>query len=203
MLKEEIKMSDLTKTADAGRSETGLKTREVVYIGFFAALTAICSWISIPMTVPFTLQTFAVFLSVIILGGKRGTISVVVYILLGAIGLPVFSGFKGGLGVLLGSTGGYIIGFIASALIMWAFETFLGKKLWMYAVSMAVALAACYAFGTVWFMIVYNNGNDTPASLAMILGWCVIPFIIPDVVKIIAALIIGQNKQIRKLVNND
>ena len=191
-------MPEITQT-----SKASLNTKDIVYIGFFAALIAICSWISVPMTVPFTLQTFAVFLSVILLGGKRGTLSVIVYILLGAVGLPVFSGFKGGLGVLLGSTGGYIIGFIASALIMWAFEAFIGKKLWTYIISMILGLLACYAFGTLWFMFVYNNGNDSPASFAMILGWCVIPFIIPDIVKIVLALLIGQNRQLRKILSNN
>ena len=72
---------------------TRSKTYDMVYIAVFAVLMAICSWISIPATVPFTLQTFAVFLAVCVLGGKRGTIAVVVYILLGAIGIPVFAGF--------------------------------------------------------------------------------------------------------------
>ena len=98
-----------------------LKTKDIVFIGIFAALMAICSWISIPTTVPFTLQTFAVFMAVGVLGGKRGTLSVLVYILLGAIGVPVFAGFAGGLGILTGSTGGYILGFLFSALIMWVF----------------------------------------------------------------------------------
>ena len=97
-----------------------MKTRDVAYIGMFAALMAICSWISIPTTVPFTLQTMGVFTAVGLLGGKRGTTAVLVYILMGAIGLPVFSGFTGGMGILFGSTGGYIIGFLASALFMWA-----------------------------------------------------------------------------------
>ena len=98
----------------------------MAYIGLFAVVIAICSWISIPTVVPFTLQTFAVFLAVAVLGGKRGTLSVIVYVLLGAVGLPVFSGFKGGIGVLLNTTGGYIIGFIFSALLMWAFEKAFG-----------------------------------------------------------------------------
>ncbi len=191
-----------TQTLETTHKTSDLKTKDIVYIGFFTALIVICSWISIPMTIPFTLQTFAVFLSVILLGGKRGTLSVIVYILLGAVGLPVFSGFKGGLGALLGSTGGYILGFIFSALIMWAFESFLGKKLWVYIISMILGLVTCYAFGTLWFMAVYNNGNDSPASLSMILGWCVLPFIVPDIVKIALALVIGRNRQLRKLTQS-
>lgn len=89
------------------------KTRDIVFIGIFAALIAICSWISIPTTVPFTLQTMGVFTAVGLLGGKRGSLAVLVYILLGLVGLPVFAGFSGGVGVLFGTTGGYIIGFLA------------------------------------------------------------------------------------------
>ena len=88
------------------------KTRDMVYISFFAIVIAIGSWISIPTMIPFTLQTFAVFITVGILGGKRGAAAVSLYILLGVVGIPVFAGFKGGIGVLLGNTGGYILGFL-------------------------------------------------------------------------------------------
>ena len=87
-------------TAAASRS----KTYDMVYIAIFAVLMAICSWISIPMSVPFTLQTFGVFLAVGVLGGKRGTLAIVVYVLLGAIGIPVFAGFTGGIGIILSNT---------------------------------------------------------------------------------------------------
>ena len=104
-------------TATAARS----KTYDMVYIAIFAVIMAICSWISIPMEVPFTLQTFGVFIAVGILGGKRGTLAVLVYILLGAVGVPVFAGFTGGIGVLFNTTCGYIVGFLFSALVMWGF----------------------------------------------------------------------------------
>ena len=71
-------------------TSTKMKTLDMAYIGLFAVIIAICSWISIPTVVPFTLQTFAVFLAVAVLGGKRGALSVIVYVLLGAVGLPVF-----------------------------------------------------------------------------------------------------------------
>ncbi len=90
-----------------------MKVKDMTLIAMFAAIMAVCSWISIPAPVPFTLQTMAVFLAVGLLGGKRGTIAVAIYILLGAVGLPVFAGFSGGLGTLLGLTGGYIFGFLA------------------------------------------------------------------------------------------
>ena len=82
------------------------KTYDLVYIGVFAVLMAVCSWISIPTAVPFTLQTFGVFMAVGVLGGKKGTASVGLYLLLGVLGVPVFAGMTGGIGVLLGTTGG-------------------------------------------------------------------------------------------------
>ena len=88
-----------------------MKTIDLAYMALGAVIIAVCSWISIPTVVPFTLQTFAVFSVLGLLGGKRGTISVLIYILLGAVGVPVFAGFSGGFGVILGPTGGYIIGF--------------------------------------------------------------------------------------------
>lgn len=167
------------------------KTYDMVYIAVFAVLMAICSWISIPTAVPFTLQTFGVFLAIGVLGGRKGSLAVLVYILLGAIGVPVFAGFTGGIGILLRNTGGYIIGFLFSALAMWAMEMLFGKKPWVLALSMAVGLTVCYAFGTAWFMVVY--AKDAGAiGLATALGWCVFPFVIPDLVKIALAMVLSK-----------
>lgn len=179
---------------------TRSKTRDMVYCAMFAVLIAVCSWISIPATVPFTLQTFGIFVTVGILGGKRGSVSVLIYLLLGAVGIPVFAGFKGGIGALLGTTGGYIIGFLFSALIMWGMEVLLGKKLWVLAVSMVLGLLACYAFGTIWFMVVYARTSGA-IGLMTALGWCVFPFILPDVIKIALALVLS--KRLAKLIRID
>lgn len=176
-------------TTQAATNSNKFKTLDMVYIAMFAVVMAICSWISIPATVPFTLQTFGVFLAVGVLGGKRGSLSVLIYLLLGAIGVPVFAGFAGGLTAILGSTGGYIVGFLFSALVMWAMETLLGKKTWVLALSMVVGLVVCYAFGTAWFMTVYAK-NTGAIGLMTALGWCVFPYIIPDVIKIVLALAI-------------
>lgn len=181
----------------SSQTTTHSKTLDMVYIAVFAVLIAICSWISIPTVVPFTLQTFAIFLSVGVLGGKRGTLAVLVYILLGLIGIPVFAGFSGGIGVLAGNTGGYIIGFLLSALIMWAMEKIFGKKLWILALSMVIGLFVCYAFGTAWFMIAYTR-NTGAVGLAAVLGWCVFPFLIPDLVKIVLAFILS--KRLKRLI---
>ena len=168
-----------------------MKTLDMVYIALFACLMAICAWISIPGQSPLTLQTMGVFLAVGLLGGKRGTVAVLVYILMGAVGLPVFSGFAGGLGKLLGMTGGYIVGFLVSALLMWAMEALFGSKKWVLPVSMVVGLIACYAFGTALFMVVYTSSKGA-ITLGAVLGMCVIPYIIPDAVKIAVALLLTK-----------
>ncbi len=172
------------------------KTKDLAYIAVFAVIIAVCSWISIPSVVPFTLQTFGVFLTVGMLGGRRGTAAILIYILLGIIGLPVFSNFTGGIGVILGTTGGYIVGFVFSALIMWAFEKKFGS-VWALPVSMTIGLIVCYAFGTAWFMIVYARTTGA-IGLWTALMWCVIPYLIPDAIKIILATLLV--KRLSKLV---
>ncbi len=169
------------------KKKSKFKTIDLVYVGLFAALIAVCSWISIPLTVPITLQTMGVCIAAGLLGTKRGTFSVLIYILLGLVGVPVFSGFKSGPGVLLGTTGGYIIGFLFTAIIVGVMTKMLGNKLWVYVVSMILGIAVCYVFGTAWFIIIYNHNNADAVSLATVLGWCVTPFIIPDLVKIALA----------------
>ena len=173
------------KTVASNRLDTG----DLALIALFAAVMAVCSWITVPAAVPFTLQTMGVFLAVGLLGGKRGTISVLVYLFLGAIGLPVFSGFAGGLGYMMGATGGYIIGFLFSALIMWFMEKVFGRDMKILILSMVLGLILCYAFGTAWFMTVYSGSNG-PIDLATALGWCVFPFIIPDAIKIAVACLL-------------
>lgn len=179
-----------TETAQVRTAGRG-KTYDMAYTAVFAVLIAICSWISIPTVVPFTLQTFAVFLAVSVLGGRRGTLSIVVYVLLGAVGIPVFAGFKGGIGVLLNTTGGYIIGFIFAGLIMWLMERLFGRKLWAQLLGMILGMITYLSVGTAWFMAVYLRQTG-PVSLGTVLGWCVIPFLIPDIVKMMLALSLGN-----------
>lgn len=168
-----------------------LSTRDIVLCALGAVLIAVCSFISIPTIVPFTLQTFAVFTVLSVLGGKRGLISIAVYIALGAAGAPVFAGFKSGAAVLLGPTGGYIVGFLLTGAVYLAFVHFLGEKIWVKALSLGIGLAICYAFGTAWFMFVKAGAGD-PRSLGASLLMCVVPFIIPDAVKLALALIISR-----------
>lgn len=167
------------------------KTLSIVYCGVFVALIAICSWISIPMTIPFTLQTFAVCLTTALLGTKRGTITVIVYILLGLVGAPVFSGFKGGIGALMGPTGGYIIGFIFTAIIVGLLTEKYGKKIPVLAIAMVIGILICYVFGTVWFVSVYTKTKE-PVGIMTALSWCVFPYLIPDAVKIALAVFLTK-----------
>ena len=163
------------------------RTLDLVYVGIFAAIIAVCSWISIPMTIPVTLQTMAVCITAGLLGTKRGTMTVFIYIMIGLIGVPVFSNFSSGVGQLMGPTGGYLIGFIFTSLTIGTFTKLLGNKVWVYAASMVLGIAVLYAFGTAWFVIVYNRGNADAVTVSSALAMCVVPFIIPDLIKIALA----------------
>lgn len=177
-----------------------MKTKELVYVALCAVIIAICSWISIPTAVPFTLQTFGIYLAVAVLGGKLGTISLLIYIALGTIGLPVFAGFKSGFAAITGPTGGYLVGFLATTLIMWSFEKLFGKSKLSFIISAIIGLIACYALGTVWFMKVFSAANG-PIGLTATLGMCVIPFIIPDLIKLVVAYLIGNKISVISKLN--
>ena len=168
-----------------------LRTRDLTHIALFAVLMAVCAWITIPMTVPFTLQIFAVFAALATLGGRRGTYAVAVYLLLGAVGLPVGAGFQGGLGWLLGTTGGYIVGFLCIALIYWLMTAKLGESLPVSIAACVLGLAVCYVFGTIWFIAVYARTTG-PVGVMTALGWCVFPYVIPDLLKLVLAVTLSQ-----------
>ena len=168
-----------------------LKTIDLTLCGVFAAVLAVCSWIQIPGPVPFTLQTFAVFAALGLLGGKRGTITICVYLLLGAIGVPVFAGFKGGIAALFGATGGYLLGFLLSGLFVWFAEKQFGDSLPVFIVSMIVGLLLCYAFGTAWFVVVYTRANGA-ISFGKALTMCVLPFLPFDAIKLALAAVIRE-----------
>lgn len=175
----------LTKTRTSARR----RILDMTMISLCAALLAACSWLSIPMPwgVPVTMQTFAVMAVVGLLGTKRGTIAIAVWMALGALGVPVFANFNGGVAVLLGTTGGYILGFLLGAPVQ-GFITKLGKgRLPFVILGMLASMVVCYTFGTVWFMVVYAR-NSGPVGLATVLGWCVTPYLVPEVFKIALAV---------------
>lgn len=185
------------------------KTAYMVLCGIFAALTAICSFITIPLgftPIPLNLGTLAVFLTGGILGKKYGTLSMTVYVLLGAVGVPVFAGFRGGISVLLGPTGGYIVGYIVATFLIGCIldrvfqrkpggsqrKSAIGgifkstKKLWLCIIALILGMAACYYLGTFWFM--FSTKTDLYAALMA----CVVPFVAGDAVKILAAALLIQ-----------
>lgn len=178
--------------------QNSFKTADIAYIAVFASIISICAWISVPTAIPFTLQTFGVFLSILILGGKRGTAAVAVYLLMGAVGAPVFAGFSGGIGHLISPTGGYLIGFLFAALMMWLAENVaLKTKRECRVISMVISMLICYIFGTAWFVIVYAK-NAGEIGIATVLAWCVLPYIIPDAIKILMAY--SVSKRIKKRI---
>ena len=130
-----------------------IKTKQMVLIALMTAVTCVLGPLSIPLPfspVPISLTNFAIFLAIFVLGMENGTISFIIYLLLGAVGVPVFSSFRGGLQVLAGATGGYLIGFIFLALIMGFALDHFDRKLVPTIIGMIIGMAVCYAFGTVW-----------------------------------------------------
>ena len=159
----------------------------MTYCAVFSALLAVCAWLCIPVgDIAVTMQTFGVALALLLLGGRRGTLSIGIYLLLGAVGLPVFSGFRGGFGALAGVTGGFLWGFLISGLVYWGLERF-GKV-----PAMCASILACYICGCFWFCL-YSGGG-----LGLVLLRCVVPFLIPDAVKLWLACTISQ--RLRKVL---
>ena len=165
-----------------------MKIKSMALCGLFVALLSICAWISIPFgPIAITLQTFAVCLCLGLLGGKLGTLTILVYLLLGAVGLPVFSGFQGGASALMGATGGYLFGFLFSGLLYWLISSF-GKTPAIQLAAMGAAVGLCYVVGSAWFCLVYLPG----AGLEGVLLSCVLPFLLPDAIKVALAWFLTQ-----------
>ncbi len=155
--------------------------RGMVFMAVFAAIICVAAPFSIQIgPIPITLATFACYLTGAILGARRGAVSVCVYILLGAVGLPVFSNFSGGFGALLGPTGGYLIGYIPVVIITGIFAEMNSKKnrAFITVIGMILATAALYTFGTAWYMVL--TGKDLITALTL----CALPFIPGDAIKI-------------------
>lgn len=173
-------------------------TKDCTLIGLFAALTAILSQLSIPIgEVPITLQTFAVMLPVYILGKKNGMFAQIVFILIGAVGIPVFANFRGGLNVLVGPTGGYLISFPIIAFVTGYLieKRKTPSKPYLFLCGI-IGLIICYAMGTVQLAFVLNLSFKK----ALYIG--VIPFVIFDLIKIALAVIVGSSiKQKLKYVH--
>ena len=165
-----------------------IRTKQMVLIALMTAVTCVLGPLSIPLPfspVPISLTNFAIFLAIFVLGMKNGTISFIIYLLLGAVGVPVFSSFRGGLQVLAGPTGGYLIGFIFLALIMGFALDHFDRKLLPTIIGMIIGMVVCYAFGTVWLAKLLSLSFKE----GLMMG--VIPYLAGDAAKIIIAAIVG------------
>lgn len=162
-----------------------MKTKNMALCGLFTSVLTVCAWLAVPMgDISITLQTFGIFLTLGLLGGKRGTVAILVYLLLGAVGAPVFSGFRGGLGALLGTTGGYIFGFMLTALLYWLLTAIKDTPI-MRLTAMALGLLLCYACGSWWYLTRYLSADSV--TLGVVLLRCVVPYLLPDALKLALA----------------
>lgn len=149
----------------------------------------ICSWLYIPLPVPVTMQSFALCLLSALLGTGTGLWIWLCYVALGTVGLPVFSGFMGGLGALMGATGGYILGFVFIPLCTGLGAKYKGRA--AIVLSMAMGILLCYICGTLWYTLVYAESEGFMAALTV----CVLPYVLPDGLKVLlAAYLTGRMK---------
>lgn len=165
-------------------------TANLVLMALFAAIICVLAPISLPIgPVPISLTNLVIYIAAYVLGWKRGTITYIVYLLIGMAGLPVFSGFEGGVGKVVGPTGGYLIGFVFMAMICGKVTEIFAKTTWVHRgvhlAGMIVSTALVYAFGTCWFCL--STGTGVGAAMAI----CVIPFIPGDLIKMVLAVIVG------------
>jgi biotin transport system substrate-specific component len=187
------------KTNTFHQSSKQISTYQIALIGIMTAITCILGPLSIPLPfspVPISFTNLAIYFTIFILGWKRGTISYLIYMLIGLVGLPVFSGFSGGPGKLFGPTGGYLIGFIFMSLIGGYFIEKFNGKISMYVLGLILATASTYLFGTAWlaYQAHYTFWQ------ALLVG--VIPYLIGDGIKIAIAVIVGPTLKKRLIKAN-
>ncbi len=173
------------------------KLGELAYTALASALIAVSALITIPLpsAVAITLQTFGVYFALFFLGGRLGTVAVALYIAIGALGLPVFSGFSGGVGRLFDASGGFIFGFLIAALTYWLLTFLFGERLRI--LFAAITLLLLYTVGALWYALIYLGSGE--ADFATALTFTVLPFIIPDALKIaLAEITAGRLRKIMK-----
>lgn len=161
----------------------------MVRIALSVAFLCVSAMITVPVfAIPFTLQSFAVFSVLGLLGWKAGGASILVYLMLGALGLPVFSGFSGGIGVLFGQTGGFLFGFLLAVPVFAIFETLSHGRRFFLACGTAAGLLVSYLAGALWYYFLFARDTSFVACLAV----TVLPFLLPDAVKMSLALLVSK-----------
>jgi biotin transport system substrate-specific component len=191
-------ISEVRKLSDKKIRFSNSKLKNIVLISLFTAIIAACSLITLPFPVPFTLQTLGIFSALLVLGGRNGTVAISLYIAVGLVGIPVFSGFSAGIGHLMGATGGYVVGFLLTALSYWLITAIFGDKTVTKVCGLSVGLILCYTAGVIWYTTVYLRDTSLSAvTSALTIG--VVPFIIPDIIKLTVAILIDRKLKIIKI----
>ncbi len=186
----------MIKNLKTNKANTKLVAMEITTVALFTVSLVICSWVVIPFgSIPFTMQTFALFLAIYTIGPRLSLYVLVSYLLLGIVGLPVFSGFNSGFGAVIGVTGGYLVGFFFPIICTLISQKIFSNKAWLTLLSSIVGLILCYALGTWWFINVYSSNNET-IGVFSVLAITVFPFVIPDLFKI--GLAYAISKTLRK-----
>lgn len=176
---------------------------DIVITALMTAVMCVASFITIPVgAVPVTLQTFVVYIACAVLGTKKAVISVLLYLLLGVLGLPVFSSFRGGPGVLAGATGGYILGFLLIALISGEIIRIKKHNRIVMFVAFFTGTLLCYLAGTLWYVLIYI-GELNFHNFAGAFSVCVVPFIVPDIIKMFVASIVAKSLCERGVINEN
>ena len=179
------------------REKSIQKLKNSIIIALFAVIILVCSQIAIPFVIPFTLQSLGVFLAFGILGGKKGLISFLLYLALGLVGVPISASGEVGIGVFVGPTAGYFIGWIICGVIFWVFESRTGNTNKIRILFLSIGTICCYITGSVWFAFVYSY-NNASIGIWSALCYCVFPFIAFDAIKLFVANVITD--KIRKKV---
>ena len=172
-----------------------VNTRAITAVALTVALISVCAMISIPIAIPITLQSFGIYFALFFLGGKLGSLSVFIYLSLGALGVPIFAGFTGGIARFFDASGGFLFGFLLAALLFWLLEYLLPVGARFSIASAALSLVLLYICGVLWYFFIYLGGGD---FLSVILG-AVLPFIIPDIIKIFFAYLLCE--RLKTVVN--
>ena len=169
------------------RENNKISTSAMAVVALMTAVVCVLAPFSIPIgPIPVSLTTFGLCLSVMILGRKKATMVCLMYLLIGFVGLPVFSGFTGGPAKLLGPTGGYLLGYVLlTSIAGWFVDKFLRKR-GMCLLGVVLGTIVCYAVGTIWLSIQMDIGFLE----ALMLG--VVPFLTGDVIKMVAAVWVGS-----------
>ena len=172
------------------------RVQKMVLSALFAALTAVCSQIAVPTPwgVPFHLALFSIFVTGAVLGPWWGCASQLIYTALACIGVPVLAGFNSGAGALVGKTGGYVIGYIPMVVIVGLFARGFANSRWWTMAGMLLGTAVCYLFGSIWFVVL------TRVNIATCLAMCVLPYLVPDIIKmVLATLLVEKLNRIYKV----